>query len=336
MRPTWWRHRPCPVSRRACPARTVRQRRGVKRAVDGLLRRVRGPRSRSRRRCRCGTRPPRRVSPRKPGKPHVRDPRSCRPWRRSFAGTRPTRSSSLNQGRVGPRTTRRRAPHQSLRRPSQPSRPTSRRKGRRSSNTPPATRPTIRQALRRTGDVRTLSSSVDRSPAPARVASRASVCVLGARPAHQPRSPGEPWHRERTHSRQKSHRAGVVTRESNWFVADVAPSTSPISRSDRSEATSTTHRATCSPSLPGRVLPRTTPMLDTRCTNRVAGTGKAPALPGPSQPIACRSHVVGEGGLEPPRPFEHWHLKPARLPFRHSPERKPYASKSPGRAQPRW
>lgn len=29
---------------------------------------------------------------------------------------------------------------------------------------------------------------------------------------------------------------------------------------------------------------------------------------------------VGEGGLEPPRPEGHWHLKPARLPFRHSPE----------------
>lgn len=29
--------------------------------------------------------------------------------------------------------------------------------------------------------------------------------------------------------------------------------------------------------------------------------------------------VVGEGGLEPPRPEGHWHLKPARLPFRHSP-----------------
>ncbi len=29
---------------------------------------------------------------------------------------------------------------------------------------------------------------------------------------------------------------------------------------------------------------------------------------------------MGEGGLEPPRPCEHWHLKPARLPFRHSPE----------------
>ena len=31
--------------------------------------------------------------------------------------------------------------------------------------------------------------------------------------------------------------------------------------------------------------------------------------------------LVGEGGLEPPRPEGHWHLKPARLPFRHSPKR---------------
>src|SRR5215207_2546464 len=31
-------------------------------------------------------------------------------------------------------------------------------------------------------------------------------------------------------------------------------------------------------------------------------------------------YLVGEGGLEPPHPFEYWHLKPARLPFRHSPE----------------
>ena len=36
--------------------------------------------------------------------------------------------------------------------------------------------------------------------------------------------------------------------------------------------------------------------------------------------------LVSEGGLEPPRPFEHWHLKPARLPFRHSPERRYDAS----------
>ena len=32
---------------------------------------------------------------------------------------------------------------------------------------------------------------------------------------------------------------------------------------------------------------------------------------------------VGEGGLEPPRPEGHWHLKPARLPFRHSPVTSP-------------
>ena len=32
---------------------------------------------------------------------------------------------------------------------------------------------------------------------------------------------------------------------------------------------------------------------------------------------------VREGGFEPPRPFGHWHLKPARLPFRHSRECSP-------------
>lgn len=37
-------------------------------------------------------------------------------------------------------------------------------------------------------------------------------------------------------------------------------------------------------------------------------------------PGAVHPQTVGEGGLEPPRPEGHWHLKPARLPFRHSPE----------------
>ena len=36
----------------------------------------------------------------------------------------------------------------------------------------------------------------------------------------------------------------------------------------------------------------------------------------------------GRGGLEPPHPFEYWHLKPARLPFRHSPEWMAHASNS--------
>ena len=30
------------------------------------------------------------------------------------------------------------------------------------------------------------------------------------------------------------------------------------------------------------------------------------------------ANTVREGGFEPPRPCGHWHLKPARLPFRHS------------------
>ena len=37
---------------------------------------------------------------------------------------------------------------------------------------------------------------------------------------------------------------------------------------------------------------------------------------GPEGPVLLV--VVREGGLEPPHPFGHWHLKPARLPFRHS------------------
>jgi hypothetical protein len=36
--------------------------------------------------------------------------------------------------------------------------------------------------------------------------------------------------------------------------------------------------------------------------------------------VTCFVEIVGEGGLEPPRPEGHWHLKPARLPFRHSPQ----------------
>ena len=30
------------------------------------------------------------------------------------------------------------------------------------------------------------------------------------------------------------------------------------------------------------------------------------------------ARLVREAGLEPARPCGHWHLKPARLPFRHS------------------
>lgn len=55
-----------------------------------------------------------------------------------------------------------------------------------------------------------------------------------------------------------------------------------------------------------------------RCRPPEEGTCKVvarPRFPGETSP-----EPVGEGGLEPPHPFEYWHLKPARLPFRHSPE----------------
>lgn len=103
--------RPCRGCRMACRATPDRRRRVDRPADAGSLRPARVLRSRSRRRSRCGTRRRRRVS--RPtaetrGEP---DHRSPRPWRRSFAGTRPTPSSSLNQGRGGPRTTRRPACH---------------------------------------------------------------------------------------------------------------------------------------------------------------------------------------------------------------------------------
>lgn len=40
--------------------------------------------------------------------------------------------------------------------------------------------------------------------------------------------------------------------------------------------------------------------------------------PSPVRPDEGLISTVREGGFEPPRPCGHWHLKPARLPFRHS------------------
>ena len=49
---------------------------------------------------------------------------------------------------------------------------------------------------------------------------------------------------------------------------------------------------------------------------------------------ARESATVGEGGLEPPRPFGHMDLNHARLPFRHSPEKRGKRSRSGGGALP--
>ena len=71
--------------------------------------------------------------------------------------------------------------------------------------------------------------------------------------------------------------------------------------------------------------------------------------------VTCGSSSlhVREGGFEPPRPFGHWHLKPARLPFRHSRVKRakvipaprvcpkpgrgsPWTGPDPGRRRPRY
>jgi site-specific DNA recombinase len=69
-----------------------------------------------------------------------------------------------------------------------------------------------------------------------------------------------------------------------------------------------------------------------RTRHRAATKNRTPAFAGRGSSI---DWLVGEGGLEPPHPFEYWHLKPARLPFRHSPEWSRQASKSQPSAQPR-
>src|SRR5439155_23139835 len=63
--------------------------------------------------------------------------------------------------------------------------------------------------------------------------------------------------------------------------------------------------------------------------NTAGGSGRSPEevvlLAVRKQPLTC-TFTVGEGGLEPPRGCPHWHLKPARLPFRHSPGEPPERS----------
>ena len=51
-----------------------------------------------------------------------------------------------------------------------------------------------------------------------------------------------------------------------------------------------------------------------RCPQAGNDNGRPLGIRGTGRLVAA----VREGGLEPPRPFGHWHLKPARLPFRHS------------------
>ena len=57
------------------------------------------------------------------------------------------------------------------------------------------------------------------------------------------------------------------------------------------------------------------PSLGLDLTLRSPFTGRSRDV---ETPCTCKGFLVREGGLEPPRPFGHQHLKLARLPFRHS------------------
>ena len=46
-----------------------------------------------------------------------------------------------------------------------------------------------------------------------------------------------------------------------------------------------------------------------------APSGLEPKVEARAYAVTCENLLVGEGGLEPPRPYGHWHLKPARLPI---------------------
>lgn len=103
------------------------------------------------------------------------------------------------------------------------------------------------------------------------------------------------------------------------------------------ETESQANTASPSPSAIGRVEPdviaKTFTPNEARTSQHVEShtNARTPAFAGRG---SRNDWLVGEGGLEPPRPCEHWHLKPARLPFRHSPEWKPKANNSPRPAQP--
>src|SRR3954447_9594988 len=68
-------------------------------------------------------------------------------------------------------------------------------------------------------------------------------------------------------------------------------------------------------------------------TRRQAHTA-ANRPPDARTPPLTQGLPVGEGGLEPPHPYGYWHLKPARLPFRRSPEWSHHATHVGGTGQP--
>src|SRR3954463_10610216 len=70
--------------------------------------------------------------------------------------------------------------------------------------------------------------------------------------------------------------------------------------------------------MPGRALAMVKALTSTRRRDASSRLGEWASRPA-RQPGRNPWDVVGEGGVEPPRPYGHTDLNRARLPFRHSP-----------------
>ena len=139
---------------------------------------------------------------------------------------------------------------------------------------------------------------------------------------------GRPAVRERRRGMRTALRLAVVR------LAGVGTARTVGTSSSAAIAGAVTHRPTGPP--PHRPVPRGRTVADAPWPATVPqpslpprpGTTKAARTPRPAPLRSLRTKVrsnrtkvrpsVREGGLEPPRPFGHQHLKLARLPFRHS------------------
>ena len=147
----------------------------------------------------------------------------------------------------------------------------------------------------------------------------------------------------RTLHRFASERCGFGRKDTTVRVADGDPrsnktsptfevryrlSSRPNSSPDRSTARQVRRR---SPRLTesnqsGQIAAKSPPQRPSRWSSAVTPKTQRSRPLSSSCPLRLQfvePLPVGEGGLEPPRPEGHWHLKPARLPFRHSPGKQP-------------
>ncbi len=157
------------------------------------------------------------------------------------------------------------------------------------------------------------------------------VCARARRPASTPTSRDAPVCKKGPSARRTQHSPAPATRErppsrSGPLRRHLRGPDDPAASPPRAPSGSTAGTPDAATARPGR--PSSTGLhhrraLSTAQTPAHQRRKSRPGSPDRDFPRAFRLGSrdplhVREGGLEPPRPFGHWHLKPARLPFRHS------------------